>query len=143
MATKTVQNTIVAPIATPVTVPINHGEKLEKFNRTEFKRWQQKILFYLTTQNLVKFLYKDARTLNENEVIGKQLLLQMHGNMQSFCVRIIFLMDWTTHCTMCIVKRSQESCGTPWTRRTEQKMLEPKSSLWVDFWITKCWIPRL
>ena len=49
MATKTVQNTIVASIATLVTVPINHGEKLEKFNRTEFKRWQQKILFYLTT----------------------------------------------------------------------------------------------
>ncbi|GMY06493.1 Retrovirus-related Pol polyprotein from transposon TNT 1-94 [Fagus crenata] len=67
MATKTIQNTIVAPVATPVTVPINHGEKLEKFNRTEFKRWQQKILFYLTTLNLAKFLYKDAPTLNENE----------------------------------------------------------------------------
>jgi hypothetical protein len=67
MSTKTVQNTIVVLVVTPVTVPINHGEKPEKFNKTEFKRWQQKILFYLTTLNLAKFLYEDAPTLNENE----------------------------------------------------------------------------
>ena len=30
-------------VATPITVPVNHGEKLERFNGTEFKRWQQKI----------------------------------------------------------------------------------------------------
>ena len=27
------------PIQNHVHVPINHGEKLEKFNGTEFKRW--------------------------------------------------------------------------------------------------------
>uniref|UniRef100_A0A2N9GX20 CCHC-type domain-containing protein n=1 Tax=Fagus sylvatica TaxID=28930 RepID=A0A2N9GX20_FAGSY len=67
MSTETVQNIVVAPVTTPVTVPINHGEKPEKFNGTEFKRWQQKMLFYLTTLNLAKFLYEDAPTLNENE----------------------------------------------------------------------------
>ena len=36
----------------PTTVLVNHGEKSEKFNGTEFKRWQQKILFYLTALNL-------------------------------------------------------------------------------------------
>ena len=30
------------PVAAPITVPVNHGEKLEKFNSTVFKRWQQK-----------------------------------------------------------------------------------------------------
>ena len=29
-----------------------HGEKPEKFNGTDYKRWQQKMLFYLTTLNL-------------------------------------------------------------------------------------------
>ena len=29
-----------------------HVEKLYKFNGLDFKRWQQKILFYLTTLNL-------------------------------------------------------------------------------------------
>ncbi|GMY20652.1 Retrovirus-related Pol polyprotein from transposon TNT 1-94, partial [Fagus crenata] len=67
MSTETVQNIVVAPVTTPVIVPINHGEKPEKFNGTEFKRWQQKMLFYLTTLNLAKFLYEDAPTLNENE----------------------------------------------------------------------------
>ncbi|GMY11025.1 Retrovirus-related Pol polyprotein from transposon TNT 1-94 [Fagus crenata] len=67
MSIEKVQNIVVAPVTTPVTVPINHGEKLEKFNGTEFKRWQQKMLFYLTTLNLAKFLYEDAPTLNENE----------------------------------------------------------------------------
>ena len=27
-------------------------EKSDKFNGTDFKRWQQKMLFYLTTMNL-------------------------------------------------------------------------------------------
>ena len=45
MSTETVQNIVVAPVATPITVPINHGEKPEKFNKTEFKRWQQKCFF--------------------------------------------------------------------------------------------------
>ncbi|XP_075663318.1 uncharacterized protein LOC142632882 [Castanea sativa] len=54
-------------VATPITVLVNHGEKLEKFNGTEFKRWQQKMLFYLTTQNLSKFLYENAPKLKENE----------------------------------------------------------------------------
>ena len=44
--------TTPASIQNRVQVPINHGEKSKKFNGTEFKRWQQKMLFYLTTLNL-------------------------------------------------------------------------------------------
>ena len=60
---------IVVPSTTPVMAPmtVSHGEKLEKFNGTEFKRWQQKMLFYLTTLNLACFLQEDARSLKENE----------------------------------------------------------------------------
>ncbi|XP_068312433.1 uncharacterized protein [Pyrus communis] len=46
----------------PVVIPssTNHGEKPEKFNGIDFKRWLQKMLFYLTTLNLAKFLIEDA-----------------------------------------------------------------------------------
>ena len=53
------------PVMTPITV--SHGEKPEKFNGIDFKRWQQKMLFYLTTLNLARFLREDAPALKENE----------------------------------------------------------------------------
>ena len=54
-------NTSVASVVL-VLIPssTNHGEKPEKFNGTDFNRWQQKMLFYLTTLNLAKFLTEDA-----------------------------------------------------------------------------------
>ena len=53
------------PVMTPMTV--SHREKPEKFNGIEFKRWQQKMMFYLTTLNLTRFLQEDAPALKENE----------------------------------------------------------------------------
>ena len=49
-----------------VLVIVNHGEKPKKFNRLNFKRWQQK-MFYLTTLNLVRFLSEKTPKLNEGE----------------------------------------------------------------------------
>lgn len=46
-----------------VHVPIKagtHHEKPKKFNRDDFKRWQQKILFYLATLNLVHVLKEEC-----------------------------------------------------------------------------------
>ena len=54
-----------APVMTPMTM--SHGKKPKKFNGTEFKRWQQKMLFYLTTLNLAHFLQEDAPALKEDE----------------------------------------------------------------------------
>ena len=60
---------IVVPPPTPVMAPMtmSHGGKPKKFNGTKFKRWQQKMLFYLTTLNFVYFLQEDAPALKENE----------------------------------------------------------------------------
>jgi len=44
-----------------------HDGKSKKFNGLNFKRWQQKILFYLTTLNLTKFLIKKVSKSLENE----------------------------------------------------------------------------
>ncbi|GJS42867.1 retrovirus-related pol polyprotein from transposon TNT 1-94 [Tanacetum coccineum] len=50
-------NVTGAPITNTVA---NHAEKPEKFNGQNFKRWQQKIFFYLTTLNLARFLNETA-----------------------------------------------------------------------------------
>ena len=64
-------NTVVIgsiPVKVPsVQVPTNHRERPEKFQGVDFKRWQQKMLFYLTTLNLARFLKEDALVPNENE----------------------------------------------------------------------------
>ena len=57
--------TVMPP--TPTTVPVNHGEKPEKFNGTDFKRWQQKMLFYLNILNLARFLHETTPTLEDDE----------------------------------------------------------------------------
>ena len=59
-----VQPAVVQPAVGPVPV-IHRGERPEKFNGQNFKRWQQKILFYLTTLNLVRFLTEAALTTPE------------------------------------------------------------------------------
>ncbi|GKD67228.1 hypothetical protein Tco_1309336, partial [Tanacetum coccineum] len=46
-------NVTGAPVTNTV---INHDDKSEKFNRHNFKRWRQKMFFYLTTLNLAWFL---------------------------------------------------------------------------------------
>ncbi|GJU13857.1 ribonuclease H-like domain-containing protein [Tanacetum coccineum] len=53
----TVVNTTGAPVTNTVA---NHGEKPEKFNGQNFKRWQQKMFFYLTTLGLARFLKETA-----------------------------------------------------------------------------------
>ncbi|XP_060965656.1 uncharacterized protein LOC133034567 [Cannabis sativa] len=55
----------------PESVPMNQllsvGEKPEKFTGPNFKRWQQKMLFYLTTMNLAKLVTDDEQVLKEDE----------------------------------------------------------------------------
>ena len=59
-------STLVNPIP-------SHGEKPERFNGTDFKRWQQKMLFYLTTLNLVRFLNEDGPKLDIGETYKEKL----------------------------------------------------------------------
>ena len=61
----------VVPVAptmhvTPI-VLVSQAEKLEKFSGTDFKRWQQKMLFYLTTLHMAKYLYEEAPKQKEGD----------------------------------------------------------------------------
>ncbi|KAL6552841.1 hypothetical protein OROHE_008205 [Orobanche hederae] len=54
------------PISNMVSIPVNHADKLEKINWQNFKRWQQKMMFYLTTLGLSRFLKEDAPKYDED-----------------------------------------------------------------------------
>ncbi|XP_039068259.1 uncharacterized protein LOC120214432 [Hibiscus syriacus] len=47
---------------------MSHNEKPVKFSEENFKTWQQKMLFYLTTLNLAKFFKDDPPAIREDEV---------------------------------------------------------------------------
>ena len=54
----------VAPFAPAMPhVSTAHAERPEKFNGTNFKQWQQKMLFYLTTLNLSRYLSEETPML--------------------------------------------------------------------------------
>ena len=55
------------PLVTLIVPAAHHREKPEKFNGLNFKMWQQKMLFYLTTLNLVRFLTEEAPKVREDE----------------------------------------------------------------------------
>ena len=68
MATDSTPTVVPPPTPVMALMTVSRGEKPEKFNGIEIKRWQQKMLFYLTTLNLARFLQEDAPALKENEI---------------------------------------------------------------------------
>ena len=50
------------------------NEKPDKFNGTDFKRWQQKMLFYLTTMNLANITREDVPQATNDPPIREMLL---------------------------------------------------------------------
>ncbi|KAL7224785.1 hypothetical protein ACSBR1_026131 [Camellia fascicularis] len=102
-------------------VPVNHGKKLEKFNGNNFKRWQQKMMFYLTILNLARFTHEKAPAL-EGET-DQQVVAAVDANMVIFCVETISSIGWTIHCTMCIVlKALLKNCRNLWIISIRQRM---------------------
>ena len=77
----------MASSSTPVNSIPNHGEKPEKFNGTDFKRWQQKMLFCLTTLNLVRFHNKDGPKLDIGETYKEKLAAVDAWNHSDFLCR--------------------------------------------------------
>ena len=66
----------IVPVAPTVhvtpTIPVSQAEKPEKFSGTDFKRWQQKMLFYLTTLHMTRYLYEEAPKQKEGDAADFQ-----------------------------------------------------------------------
>ena len=79
--------TEMASPSTPVNSIPNHGEKPERFNGTDFKKLQQKMLFYLTTLNLARFLNEDGSKLDVGETDKEKLVDVDAWNHSDFLCR--------------------------------------------------------
>ena len=82
----------MASPSTPINPIPNHGEKPERFNGIDFKRWQQK-MFYLTTLNLVRFLNEDGPKLDVGETDKEKLAVVDAWNHSDFLCRNYVLND--------------------------------------------------
>ncbi|XP_022148559.1 uncharacterized protein LOC111017193 [Momordica charantia] len=92
-----------APSMMGSTIVKSHAEKLEKFKGENFKRWQQKMIFYPTTLNLAHILKEvcpttplEAITL-ETEAVKQACL---HSNFLC-CNYILSCLDDTLHNVYC------------------------------------------
>jgi hypothetical protein len=65
----------------------NYVEKLAKFSGSHVKWWEQKMLFYLTTLNLVKLLIESAPQVAEGETNGQLVSAVEAWNHTEFLCR--------------------------------------------------------
>ena len=78
MAIDSTPTVVPPPTHVMALMTMSHGEKPKKFNGTDFKRWQQKMLFYLTTLNLTRFLREKTPALKEDET-NKQVVIAVEA----------------------------------------------------------------
>ncbi|KAB2595492.1 hypothetical protein D8674_030942 [Pyrus ussuriensis x Pyrus communis] len=64
-----------------------YSEKHEKFKGLDFKRWQQKMLFFLTTMNLSHVVKEEAPKSNENPMTKETIMAIEAWNHSEFCCR--------------------------------------------------------
>ncbi|XP_075521579.1 uncharacterized protein LOC142554790 [Primulina tabacum] len=89
---------------------IAQGEKPEKFSGADFKRWQQKMFFYLTTLSLSRFLKKDPPTVAENETDTNMRAALDAWNQSDFLCKNYILngLDNALYNVYCQVKTAKE-----------------------------------
>ncbi|KAL0307597.1 UNVERIFIED_CONTAM: hypothetical protein Sangu_3020700 [Sesamum angustifolium] len=75
---------VVQPhVAQPIAV---QRERPEKFSRNDFKRWHQKMLFYLTMLNLARFLSEEVLVVSEGEIdTQKRAAMDVWGHGDFLC----------------------------------------------------------
>ncbi|XP_048319455.1 uncharacterized protein LOC125418836 [Ziziphus jujuba] len=68
-----------------VPLPASHAERSENFDGANFKRWQQKMLFYLTTLGLTRFLTEDAPPSSEESDKETLMAVDVWKNSDYLC----------------------------------------------------------
>ncbi|XP_070677966.1 uncharacterized protein [Malus domestica] len=91
------------------TVP-KYSKKLEKFKGLDFKRWQQKMLFFLTTMNLAHVVKEEAPKSNENPMTKETVMTIEAWNHSEFCCMnyILNSLDDNLYDTYSLCKTAKE-----------------------------------
>ncbi|XP_073138139.1 uncharacterized protein [Henckelia pumila] len=95
---------------TPLASAPAHGEKPPKFSGADFKHWQQKMLFYLTTLNLSRFLKKDPPVVVDGDSDTQRRTAVDAWNHNDFLCRNYILngLDDTLYSVYSSVKTAKE-----------------------------------
>ncbi|XP_073119772.1 uncharacterized protein [Henckelia pumila] len=95
---------------TPLASAPAHGEKPPKFYGADFKRWQQKMLFYLTTLNLSRFLKEDPPIVVDGDSDTQRRTVVDAWNHSDFLCRNYILngLDDTLYSVYSSVKTAKE-----------------------------------
>ncbi|XP_052198257.1 uncharacterized protein LOC127805540 [Diospyros lotus] len=92
-----------AAVGPPVSKPATHVEKPQQFNGEDFKRWQQKMVFYLTTLNLAHILKEACPVTPENatakEVAAKEALMHTDFLCQNYILSALVDSLYNVYCT--------------------------------------------
>ncbi|XP_075499754.1 uncharacterized protein LOC142538281 [Primulina tabacum] len=101
--------TAPAPMPTVPAAPA-HGEKPAKFSGVDFKRWQQKMLFYLTTLSLSRFLKESPPVISEGDTDSQRMNAVDAWNHSDFLCRNYILngLDDMLYRVYCSVKTAKE-----------------------------------
>ncbi|XP_015875287.2 uncharacterized protein LOC107412096 [Ziziphus jujuba] len=117
------------PSQTPVfqvPPPADHAERPKKFDGKNFKRWEQKMLFYLTILGLARFLIKDEPPSDEKSDKETLMAVDAWKNSDYLCRNCIrsSLSD-ALYGVYCGTK-STKSYGKLWTGNTRLRMQGPE-----------------
>ncbi|XP_022032652.1 uncharacterized protein LOC110933753 [Helianthus annuus] len=102
-----VTTSLIAPLPNAVT---SHAKKTEKFTGVNFKQWQQKIFFYLTTLNLARFLTETIPHVDEGDMDAQSVSVVHAWNHSDFWCRNYILngMVDTLYNVYCKAKTAKE-----------------------------------
>ncbi|CAN0916300.1 hypothetical protein LINGRAHAP2_LOCUS29646, partial [Linum grandiflorum] len=92
-----VDNQSIPAVGAATTFPVNHLEKPEKFNGVNFVTWQQKMLFYLTTLNLARYLTEEPPQSVEGEMDDHALSVINAWNKPEYVCRNYLLNGLADH----------------------------------------------
>ncbi|KZV28460.1 hypothetical protein F511_03263 [Dorcoceras hygrometricum] len=96
--------------STPLASAHVHTEKPFKFSGADFKRWQQKMLFYLTTLSLSRFLTEEPPVVTEGDTDTQKRTAVDAWNHSDFLCRnyILNSLDDVLYGVYCSVKTAKE-----------------------------------
>ncbi|KZV53837.1 hypothetical protein F511_00103 [Dorcoceras hygrometricum] len=96
--------------STPLPSAHVHTEKPFKFSGADFKRWQQKMLFYLTTLSLSRFLTEEPPVVTEGDTDTQKRTAVDAWNHNDFLCRkyILNSLDDVLYGVYCSVKTAKE-----------------------------------
>ena len=124
------------PQGTPtITMSVNHGEKPEKFSGLHFKRWQQNMLFYLTTLNLARFLTEEAPQIPDgvgNVQAVSALDAWKHSDFLCRNYVLNGLVD-SLYNVYCVTKTTKELWDSLDNKNIKLKMSRPRNLWSLDF----------